>query len=241
MPMHDWKRVKPGIFHHFHGNWIFEICAKLNSGLLPGNFYALGEQDSGEREPDVAGLEYDPSGGALIATEGGTLLLAEPRTLPTIEQTDEDRRQPQRHIAIRHVTNDRIVAAIEVVSPGNKHSVVAFEEFQQKCLDFLEAGIHLVVLDPHPPTKSDPKGIHAAIWERISDQPIERSLKPLSMFSYEAGFPIRAFVEPVEIGDSLPELPVFFQKKGCIYLPLEETYMRAWERMPIRWRKVIQP
>ena len=41
MPVHDWSRVGPGIFHHFHGKWIVAISDALNGGLLPEDYYAL--------------------------------------------------------------------------------------------------------------------------------------------------------------------------------------------------------
>ena len=41
MPIHDWTRVPSGIFHHFHGMWISELCKSLNAGLLPTRYYAL--------------------------------------------------------------------------------------------------------------------------------------------------------------------------------------------------------
>ena len=44
MPVHDWKRVDPGIFHDFHTVWIGHIRTILNSGLLPQGYYALAEQ-----------------------------------------------------------------------------------------------------------------------------------------------------------------------------------------------------
>jgi hypothetical protein len=44
MPIHDWARVDPGIFHHFHTAWITHISDALNDGLLPGGYYALVEQ-----------------------------------------------------------------------------------------------------------------------------------------------------------------------------------------------------
>jgi hypothetical protein len=44
MPIHDWIRVPPGLFHHFHQEWSIEIARELNRGLLPTGFSALVEQ-----------------------------------------------------------------------------------------------------------------------------------------------------------------------------------------------------
>src|SRR5438270_695558 len=57
MPVHDWTRVKAGIFHDFHMAWIFLIKEALNAGLLPPDYYALTEQHAGGIEPDVLTLK----------------------------------------------------------------------------------------------------------------------------------------------------------------------------------------
>src|SRR5205823_6699897 len=77
MPIHDWTRVDPGIFHHFHHTWITEIQRALNRGLLPPDYYALAEQIAGGLGPDVLTLQRpangapptpDPAGGIALAT-----------------------------------------------------------------------------------------------------------------------------------------------------------------------------
>ncbi len=39
MPIHDWRRVHAGTYHHFHNNWIAELSKRLNNGLLPDDFW----------------------------------------------------------------------------------------------------------------------------------------------------------------------------------------------------------
>lgn len=58
MPVHDWSRVEAGIFHSFHGAWIGELGKALNGGLLPPEYYALGEQNTGGVGPDVTLEDY---------------------------------------------------------------------------------------------------------------------------------------------------------------------------------------
>ena len=57
MPMHDWKRVPPTIYHHFHQQWTVSICNALNAGLLPAGYSALVEQYSSGLYPDVLALQ----------------------------------------------------------------------------------------------------------------------------------------------------------------------------------------
>ncbi|HLN33189.1 MAG TPA: hypothetical protein VK395_35995 [Gemmataceae bacterium] len=53
MPVHDWSRVEAGIFHSFHNAWITHLAEALNGGLLPPDYYALGEQHAGRFVTDL--------------------------------------------------------------------------------------------------------------------------------------------------------------------------------------------
>jgi hypothetical protein len=68
-----------------------------------------------------------------------------------------------RRLVIRHTTGDRIVALLEIVSPGNKQSRGAIQSFVDKAVAALNDGYHLLVLDLLPPGAFDPKGMHGAI------------------------------------------------------------------------------
>ena len=57
MPIHDWSRGDAGIFHHFRRRWIGAISDALNRGLLPGEYYALAEQQGAGFEPDILTLK----------------------------------------------------------------------------------------------------------------------------------------------------------------------------------------
>jgi hypothetical protein len=46
MPIHDWSRVDPGVFHDFHLSWIVNFARDLNAGGLPPSYYALVEQSA---------------------------------------------------------------------------------------------------------------------------------------------------------------------------------------------------
>ena len=53
MPVHDWTLVDAGSFHHFHQRWVSALADVLNERLLPDEYYALAEQESGRCETDV--------------------------------------------------------------------------------------------------------------------------------------------------------------------------------------------
>src|SRR2546421_9941267 len=113
MPIHDWKRVELGIFHHFHHGWIEELQRALNSGLLPEEYYALAEQQAAGFGPDVLALEERaPGGGSASKGNGRQLVLARPTTRFTFESESEFYRRKKSSVVIRHVSGDRMVAMV---------------------------------------------------------------------------------------------------------------------------------
>ena len=56
--------------------------------------------------------------------------------------------------------------------------------------------------------------------------------KPLTVAAYAVGTETVAYVEPVAVGDPLPEMPIFLTAGWYILCPLEATYQAAWEQFP---------
>ncbi|MDX1946391.1 MAG: DUF4058 family protein [Pirellulaceae bacterium] len=241
MPIHDWSRAEAGIFHHFHQRWISELSDRLNGGALPKGFFALLEQSAGGAVPDVLTLERLPPEAGDDSGPGLAVATAPPQTRYVMSADLEIYAARADLISIRHPLGE-VVAVLEVVSPGNKSSRHALRAFVEKSLALLSRGVHLLVVDLLPPTKRDPRGIHAAIWEEIQDQEfLPPADKPLTLASYAAGFVKRAYVEPVAVGDVLPTMPLFLSPELHIPTPLEESYMRTWSLCPPPMRELLQP
>jgi hypothetical protein len=247
MPIHDWTRVEAGIFHDFHHAWIEEIKRSLNAGLLPEDYYALAEQHAAGFGPDVLTLQGladgDPGKEPAIrpSAGGGSLLLAPPRVQLAGETDMEFYRRKQSSVTVRHVSGDRIVAMVEVVSPGNKNTRHGLRSFVEKAAELLDRRIHLLILDLFPPGPRDPQGIHGAIWEEITGR--EYTLppgKPLTLVAYESALTVRAFAEPTAVGTLLADMPLFLEPGGHVDVPLEATYRAAWGAFPHRWRAVLE-
>jgi hypothetical protein len=58
--------------------------------------------------------------------------------------------------------------------------------------------------------------------------------------SYEAGAVRSAFVEPVGVGDSMPDMPLFLAPGRHIKVPLEATYQTAWDASPAELRRAVE-
>lgn len=90
------------------------------------------------------------------------------------------------------------------------------------------------------PSTGAPEGIHAAIWSELADDPFRLpGEQRLTMVSYSAGDLKRALIEPVAVGDTLPEMPLFLEPERYVLVPLEATYQAAFEAVPQRWREVL--
>jgi hypothetical protein len=63
---------------------------------------------------------------------------------------------------------------------------------------------------------------------------------PLTLAAYSAGAGTRAFIEPVAVGQALPEVPLFLTSNRCVPVPLEPTYLAAFEAVPRCWREVLE-
>jgi hypothetical protein len=176
-----------------------------------------------------------------VPAPGRSLVLAPPKVRFAAESAREFYRRKKSTITVRHVSGDRIVAVLEVISPGNKGSKNAFKALIDKACELLEHKIHLLLLDLLPPTKRDPNGLHAALWEEIADEPFAPPPdKPLTLAAYESGLTIKAYVEPVAVGDALPDMPLFLEPGGHVLVPLEATYGAAFAAVPRRWRHVLE-
>lgn len=143
-------------------------------------------------------------------------------------------------ISVRHPLGD-VVAMIEIVSPGNKDSRNSLRSFVRKAADFLRTGVHLLVVDLFPPSDRDPEGIHKAIWDEFSDERFKLPAgKPLTLVGYQAGSEFHAYIEPVAVGDTMPDMPLFLAPGEHILVPLESTYQTTWAVCPEPIRRLVE-
>ena len=239
MPLHDWSRVPSCLFHHFHQDWSVEITRALNRGLLPKGISALVEQRAGPKEPDVLAIEEYAKQPA-IGSGGGLATLERPVTRIIRRTTKQIYATRANRIVVRHHLG-RIVAIIEIVSPGNKDSRAALRDFVEKSIDFLRKGIHLLVVDLFPPTAVEPFGIHKAIWDEILLEDFAfPDAKNRTLVSYDAGGEKIAYIETVGVGDELPAMPLVLTGDRHVQVPLESTYQTAWQLSPESYRHAVE-
>ena len=240
MPLHDWSRIPSGLFHHFHQDWSVEITRALNRGRLPKGLSALVEQRAGPKEADVLAIEEFPGSPTGIVGEGSLATMDRPVTRIIRRTTKQIYATRANRIVIRHHLG-RIVAIIEIVSPGNKDSRAALRDFVEKTIDFLRKGIHVLIVDLFPPSAADPCGIHKAIWDEVLLEDFAFPAgKNRILASYDAGREKIAYVETIGVGDELPEMPLILTSDLHVKVPLESTYQTAWQLSPESYRQAVE-
>jgi hypothetical protein len=240
MPVHDWTRVRANRFHDFHQGWTIAIRNALNAGLLPPGYFAMAEQITGGPEPDVVALELTPP--PRKKAPAGAALLTPPPKPRVMARTEADTyARKANRVTIRHPDGD-VVAIIEIVSPGNKASRHAIRAFARKAVEFLRAGVHLLIVDLFPPGPRDPQGIHKVIWDRLEDRPFTLPAdKPLTLVAYSSGTEIVAHIDMVAVGDPLLDKPIFLTAEECVLCPLEATYQTTWQQYPAVLKGALEP
>jgi hypothetical protein len=226
MPMHDWTRVGAWLYHDFHTLWMTTIRRVLNDGRMPPGFYALAEQTTRTMGPDVIALERrEPGTGTRQPGSGGTSAAVAVRASA---KPQSPAFRPKR-VAVRHITGDRVVAIIELVSPGNKDSRHAVRQFARKVVRAVHAGVHVLFVDPFPPRAGDPDGMHNVVWPLLNGDPHHFPPDtPLLAAGYEAVTPPNCHLTPFAVGRPLPDMPVFLEPDLSVTLPLEATYTAAF-------------
>ena len=119
----------------------------------------------------------------------------------------------------------------------------------RKAQDLLAAGVHLALVDLFQPSQRDPEGIHPLVWGEDEGEGEGEgegnafqfdAAKPLTCASYIGGLATEAFVEPVGVGEALPTVALFLTPDEYVPVPLETTYLAAFEAVPDFWRKALE-
>ncbi len=179
--------------------------------MLPAGYVAATDQRVMAYEPDIS--SHARADRPRAPEDRGGLAVAEAppkiKRIARLETEAEAFARRGNRIIIRHARG-RPVAVIEVVSPGNKDRNHSVQRFVGKVRDFLKQGIGAMVIDLFPPTPFDRSGLHAIIaedWLEIAEP--TAGDPPLAVVSYDAGEPLTSYLEPLSLGDMLPDAPLF--------------------------------
>jgi hypothetical protein len=220
----------------FHALWAAAIVERLNRNILPSAYFAETQIHIGSRvEVDVATLERPPA--ESTASNGPTATLvaevwAPPAPALVMPAFFPDEIEIQ---VIGGPTGGHLVAAIELVSPGNKDRLEARRAFAIKCASYLQLGIGLVIVDVVTERAGN---LHDELVQLM--QQGERHYFPGMPSLYAVAYrPVRrepggdqidVWPAPLALGQSLPMMPLALRGAATLPLDLEATYSEARQR-----------
>jgi len=219
----------------FHTTWASALADSLNQGILPEGFIALEQVHAGPAiEIDVSAFAEGARPAA--RSDGPTATLprtvwtpaAPPVVLPAVFPEGCT-------VEVFSSEGGRsLVAAIELVSPGNKDRATKRRLFAAKCATYLSRGIGLVIVDV---VTSRQASLHnelidllglAASFQTAPDQHLYAvAYRPLRRGSDDV---IETWPMPLAIGQPLPTVPLSLEAELCVPVDLESSYRDACQR-----------
>jgi hypothetical protein len=223
----------------FHSHWTSSLAAQLNAGLLPPRHFAEPQVTHGRIEVDDATDRLAGNGAAsgLASTPaGGVATLAAPVWSPPAPSLEMDAVFAAEFtvLVINVKAGPMLVGAIELVSPSNKARPAARRAFAIKCLNYVNAGIGLIIVDVVTERRAN---LHDEMAELIVGN---APRWPGTPSSYAAAYrPIRRGAEdkvsvwpvPLAVGGPLPVLPLWLREvEQPVRVDLEAAYTEARQR-----------
>lgn len=225
----------------FHGRWAAALADGLNDDL-PDGYFAEFQVTLGTRiEVDVGTFKDDITDGTTRLNgpgAGAVGTVVQPRVwmpstpsavIPALFPDDFEVR------VFNTTSGPTLVAAIELVSPGNKDRDDARRAFAAKCAAYLQRGIGLIIVDI---VTSRHANLHDELMALLGhgDELFFSPTTPLYATAYrpahrQEGNEIDLWREPLTLGQSLPKLPLAVRGLGCLPIDLEATYMEARKRV----------
>lgn len=213
--MDPWLEAR-GVFPGFHNRLIAYIGEALNAVLPPPYFADLanrvvieGDGETGLREPDVSVFQPVGSNGSHGLIGGGGVATAEAAVVLVHVPRDE---LTEWLVEVRSTDNaERLITAIEILSPTNKSSGRTEYRAKQRELmerrvnlveiDLLRAGTHSTTVPPTPARRATGAFDYHVCTSR-PDQPEDFEVYPilLSQRLPTIAVPLRPGVEPVRVG-----------------------------------------
>ncbi len=234
MPLLDHFRgslFKQRSWESFHSSWAVCLAGQLNVGPLRPHFIAETNVHVGITvAADVAAFELDAP---RVDAENGAVATAvwappqPPLVIPVnladlevfeIRVYDEDRAR-------------RLVAAVELVSPGNKDRPDERRAFLDKCAAYLREGVSVTIVDIVTTRRHN---FHAALMEvfNAGDAATHAVVSDLYAVAYRVRpigqrTQLELWPAALAVGAPLPTLPLWLTESLSVPLDLEAGYQAA--------------
>lgn len=217
----------------FHGRWAAAMADALNEDLLPEDYFAEFQIHIGSRvEVDVGTFEEEAAA-ATRRGDGSTALMAARVWTPStptwvLPAIFPDELEVQ---VFSTVTGPTLVAAVELVSPGNKDRPEFRRAFVAKCASYLQQGIGLIIVDVVTERQAN---LHNELVEFLGHSEGHTFEASAKLYGVAYRPARRKAVDQIDIwpatfnvGQALTTLPLALRGAECVPLDLETTYMET--------------
>jgi hypothetical protein len=221
----------------FHGLWAATLVETLNESTLGSDFFADMQVHIGSQvEIDVATLEEprghgDQGRGSRVSATLTAPAWSPPAATLVMPTVFPDEVEVQVFATAAGAT---LVAAIELVSPGNKDRPETCRAFAAKCAAYLTGGIGLIVVDI---VTNRLTNLHNELIGLLGQAgPFLMEPAPtLYAVAYRpsrqaSGDQIEIWPVPLAVGQTLPVLPLALRNAGVVPVDFEATYREACRR-----------
>lgn len=222
-----------------HSLWASVLVQQL-SKRLPSRYYAIPHVHlGGQIEVDVATFEQDNPLTGPDDSNGGvaTAVWAPPRPAQTVAVD-----LPLEDVFEVRVYDERrgfhLVAAIELVSPGNKDRPESRHAFAIKCAAYLQQRVALVIVDVVTERHAN---LHAELMELLQLPAPAGDPDALQMYAVayrttkeNDAWQMDIWPEQLALGALLPTMPLWLASNLAVPLELEHTYEETCQVLRIR-------
>jgi hypothetical protein len=221
----------------FHSAWANAIVSWLNQNVLPEHYRAIPQVHVGARvEFDAATFRLRKESAA-PGNSRATAVWSPPQAklAAAVEFGDTDTFEVQ----VREGTRRRLVAAVELVSPANRDRPAHRCDFAIKCASYLRQHISVIVVDVVTERRDN---LHGELMQLL-ELPAEL-LKGGAFSLYAMAYRLKVqeekqrlelWPEKLQVGTTLPTLPLWIGEDEAVPLDLEASYVAACELLRIRW------
>ena len=208
----------------FHSAWTTYIVEDLNE-ILPEGFLAIPQTSIGAREVDVRADKIRGMGQTLKGSYQPQLPVTTQAEFPSVFEVFVDYIERGRHIT---------VGAIEILSRANKDRPSERDNFVAKCENLIAKNVSLIIVDVlelplfnlHNQLLRAVKAT-AGYIEEDPENPLYCAAyrkQPHGESNLEL---VDIWHNPLKIGDTLPELPLYITSEVAVPVNFEESYMKV--------------
>jgi Protein of unknown function (DUF4058) len=213
-------------WEELHGAWPGVIAFRLNA-ILPTDYYSGVRVRLGTAvEIDIGTFEGEDTTWTNRESDGVTALAWKPAS-PTLLLESETPAPPEYEVRVYDLRHARqLVAAVELVSPGNKDRPDSRDAFVSKCQALLQQNVCVTIVDVFTERSSN---LYAELAERLSAAPpatAGSSIYAVSCRGRSARgrWRVESWEHELAVGSALPTLPLWLTEELWVPLELDTTY-----------------